>query len=187
MTTDYPTRAEWETISLKDGDEVVGAVELRSDEAELVFVTSDAQLLHFGADNVRPQGRGGGGIAGIKLSTGARAVFFGAVHAAALDQDGVVVTIAGSSSALPGTQTGTVKVAPLQEYPRKGRATGGVRCHRFLKGEDELILAWVGPGPAMACAASGGAVPLPAPNGRRDGSGTPLPQPVQAISAAMQG
>ncbi|HEX5534334.1 MAG TPA: DNA topoisomerase IV subunit A [Actinomycetales bacterium] len=187
VTTDYPTRAEWETISLKDGDEVVGAVELRSDQAELVFVTSDAQLLHFGADNVRPQGRGGGGIAGIKLSKGARAVFFGAVPAAALDQDGVVVTIAGSSSALPGTQTGTVKVAPLQEYPRKGRATGGVRCHRFLKGEDELILAWVGPGPAMACAASGGAVPLPDPNGRRDGSGTPLPQPVQAISAALQG
>ncbi|HEX5512364.1 MAG TPA: DNA topoisomerase IV subunit A [Actinomycetales bacterium] len=187
VTTDYPNRAEWETISLKDGDEVVGAIELRSDDAELVFVTSDAQLLHFGADNVRPQGRGGGGIAGIKLANGARAVFFGAVASSALDQDGVVVTIAGSSSALPGTQTGTVKVAPLTEYPRKGRATGGVRCHRFLKGEDELILAWVGTGPALACAASGGAVPLPDPNGKRDGSGTPLPQPVQAISGPAVG
>ncbi len=187
VTTDYPNRADWETISLKDGDDVVGAVELASDDAELVFVTSDAQLLHFAADNVRPQGRGGGGIAGIKLSKGARAVFFGAVPAAALDQDGVVVTVAGSSSALPGTQTGTAKVAPFAEYPAKGRATGGVRCHRFLKGEDELILAWVGTGPALACAASGGAVPLPAANGRRDGSGTPLPQPVQAISGPAVG
>ena len=26
----------------------------------------------------------------------------------------------------------------------KGRATGGVRCHRFLKGEDILVLAWAG-------------------------------------------
>jgi DNA gyrase subunit A len=92
------------------------------------------------------------------------------------------VTVSGSSSALPGTQAGAVKVTPLAEYPPKGRATGGVRCHRFLKGEDELILAWVGRGPAMATAGSGGAVELPAAAGRRDGSGTPLPQPVAAIA-----
>ena len=33
-------------------------------------MTSDAQLLHFPADAVRPQGRSGGGIAGIKLASG---------------------------------------------------------------------------------------------------------------------
>ena len=27
----------------------------------------------------------------------------------------------------------------------KGRATGGVRAHRFLKGEDTLVFAWAGP------------------------------------------
>ena len=63
-------RDDWDVISLKDGDEVVGAVELRTGEETLCFVTSDAQLLHFGAGSVRPQGRSGGGIAGIKLTGG---------------------------------------------------------------------------------------------------------------------
>ena len=121
----------------------------------------------------------------MKLSTGARVAFFGAVPPDAMGA-GVAVTIAGSSSALPGTQTGSAKVTPLSEYPGKGRATGGVRCHRFLRGEDELIAAWVGPAPAMASASSGAAVELPPPTGRRDGSGTPLPQPVSAISGPLQ-
>ena len=63
-------RDDWDVISLKDGDEVVGAVELRTGDETLCFVTSDAQLLHFGAGSVRPQGRSGGGIAGIKLAAG---------------------------------------------------------------------------------------------------------------------
>ena len=63
-------RDDWDVISLKDGDEVVGAVELRTGDEALCFVTSDGQLLHFGAGQVRPQGRSGGGIAGIKLARG---------------------------------------------------------------------------------------------------------------------
>ena len=59
------------------------------------------------------------------------------------------------------------------EYPAKGRATGGVRCHRFLKGEDTLVLAWAGAAPARAAAASGAPVDLPEATGRRDGSGVP--------------
>ena len=59
----------------------------------------------------------------------------------------VVVTASGSSTALPGTEPGAVKVTPFSEYPAKGRATGGVRCHRFLKGEDTLVFAWAGPAP----------------------------------------
>ncbi|MEJ7755615.1 MAG: hypothetical protein WKF83_04060 [Nocardioidaceae bacterium] len=37
---------------------------MRTGEEELCFITSDAQLLHFGAALVRPQGRAGGGVAG---------------------------------------------------------------------------------------------------------------------------
>ena len=44
-------------------------------------------------------------------------------------------------------RAGRVKVTPFAEYPAKGRGTGGVRCHRFLKGEDTLVFAWAGPGP----------------------------------------
>jgi DNA gyrase subunit A len=78
-----------------------------------------------------------------------------------------------------------VKVTPFAEYPGKGRATGGVRCHRFLKGEDTLVFAWVGAAPALAAAASGAPVDLPEPTGRRDGSGTPGSQPVAACSSPV--
>ncbi|VXB98334.1 DNA topoisomerase (ATP-hydrolyzing) subunit A [Aeromicrobium sp. 9AM] len=173
------SRDSWDIISLDDGDVLVGAVELATGDEELVFVTSDAQLLHFSASVVRPQGRAGGGVAGIKLSPGARAVSFGAVR----DIDSAyVVTIAGSGDALPGTQNGAVKVSPMAIYPAKGRATGGVRCQRLLKGEDGLLLAWVGDGQPMACATSGSPVDLPEPTDRRDGSGVPAAQPILAVS-----
>lgn len=174
---------EWDVISLKDGDSVVGAVELRTGEETLCFITDDAQLLHFGAGVVRPQGRSGGGIAGIKLSGAARATWFGALDPAGA----VVVTASGASSALPGTEAGSVKVTPFEEYPPKGRATGGVRCHRFLKGEDTLVFAWAGPAPARAAAASGAPIDLPEADGRRDGSGTPGSQPITACSGPVTG
>jgi DNA gyrase subunit A len=179
---DYPSNKDsWEVIRLADNDQVVGAVELRTGDEDLVFVTSSAALLHFPAEAVRPQGRSGGGVAGIKLGAGASVTFFGALTP---DESSAVVTIAGSGDALPGTQAGTVKVTPFSEYPAKGRATGGVRCHRFLRGEDTLILAWVGSGPARAAAASGVAIKLPEEFGRRDGSGTPAPQPIAAIGGS---
>jgi len=173
------SRDEWDVISLADGDAVVGAVALATGSEELAFVTSDAQLLHFSADAVRPQGRGGGGVAGVKLSDGARVVAFGAVRDV---ETAHVVTIAGSGDALPGTQNGAVKLSPFSIYPAKGRATGGVRCQRLLKGEDGLILAWVGDGSPMACATSGTPVELPEPDDRRDGSGTPAAQPILAVA-----
>ena len=181
VVPDYPSNKDsFELIGLKDGDTVVGAVELATGDEDLVFVTSDAQLLRFDAASVRPQGRAAGGMAGVRLATGAHVVFFGAANSFA---DNVVVTIAGSSAALPGTDAGTVKVAPYAEFPAKGRATGGVRCHRLLRGEDTLLLAWAGARPAKACAASGVAVDLPLPTGKRDGSGAPLPAPVAAVGS----
>jgi DNA gyrase subunit A len=174
-------RDEWEVISLKDGDEVVGALDLVTGEETLCFITSDAQLLHFGADGVRPQGRTGGGIAGVRVTAGEHVAWFGAVDPA----DSVVVTASGSSTALPGTEPGAVKVTPFTEYPPKGRATGGVRCHRFLKGEDALVFAWAGTAPARAAAASGAPVDLPEATGRRDGSGVPGSQPIAAAAGPV--
>jgi DNA gyrase subunit A len=172
---------EWDVIGLKDADDVVGAVELTTGEEELCFISSDAQLLHFNAATVRPQGRSGGGMAGIKLATGGSVVWFGALDPASA----VVVTASGSSTALPGTEPGAVKVTPFAEYPSKGRATGGVRCHRFLKGEDALVLAWAGAAPARAAAASGAPVDLPDAVGKRDGSGVPAAQPIAACAGPV--
>jgi DNA gyrase subunit A len=182
VTTDYPGRSDFELLSLKDGDRVVGAAEVSSDRHDLVFVTSDAQLLHFPASQVRPQGRAAGGMAGIKLATGQRAVWFGVVDPG---QDSIVVTSSGSSGALPGTEAGSLKVTPYAEYPAKGRATSGVRCHRFLKGEDTLVLAWVGGTPARAAAGNGVAVELPAATGKRDGSGSPAPTVIARIAGPL--
>jgi len=169
----------WDIIRLDDGDELVGAC-CPGDGDELVFVTSDAQLLHFPTGSVRPQGRSGGGMAGVKLAAGAKVVWFGAVPSGA--DEAVVVTVSGTTTALPGTQAGNVKVTPWAEYPGKGRATGGVRCHRFLKGEDTLLLAWAGETPAAAASPSGTPVDLPPATGRRDGSGTPTMQPIAAAA-----
>ncbi len=175
---------DWEVIGLKDGDEVVGALELSTGTETLCFITSDAQLLHFGADGVRPQGRSGGGIAGVKLAAGQHVAWFGAIDSPA-PEGSVVVTASGTSTALPGTEAGAVKVAPFSEYPGKGRATGGVRCHRFLKGEDTLVFAWAGTAPARASATSGSPVELPAPTGKRDGSGVPGSQPIAAAAGPV--
>ncbi|MGR0161012.1 DNA gyrase/topoisomerase IV subunit A [Paenarthrobacter nitroguajacolicus] len=181
---DYPlNREDWEIIALKDKDSVLAVEPAQEDNVDLVFVTRQAQLLRFSASNVRPQGRTAGGMAGIKLAVDDEVIHFGTVRAD--DPAAVVVTIAGTNGALPGTAPGTAKVTAFEEYPAKGRATGGVRVHRFLKGEDTLLLAWAGHGPAKASSAAGVARALPHEHGRRDGSGVPLSQPVEAIGPSM--
>ncbi|KUG60913.1 DNA topoisomerase IV [Kocuria rosea subsp. polaris] len=183
VSPEYPlNREDWEVITLKDGDEVVGLAESAAAEDELVFVTRDGKLLHFEAGAVRPQGRTAGGVAGIKLVPGDAVAFFGAVRDE--DETPVVVTLARADEVLPGMSQYSVKVTPFSEYPPKGRATGGVRAHRFLKGETGLALAWVGHGPAKAVSASGVARALPTEHGRRDGSGVPTDQVIDAVGPA---
>jgi len=183
VVPDYPAnKDEFEMIALKEGDRVVGAAELRTGREDLVFVTSDAQLLKFSADQVRPQGRPAGGMAGIKLSDGASVLSFTAVDP---ERDAVVLTVAGSSNALPGTVSGTAKVTPYHLYPSKGRATGGVRCQRFLRGEDRLAFAWAGEAPARAADEAGNPVDLPPLDSRRDGSGSALRKSVASVAASL--
>ncbi len=91
----------------------------------------------------------------------------------------VVLTVAGDADALPGTENGSAKVTPLEMYPTKGRATGGVRSQRFLKGHNTLIFAWVGLYPLHASTEGGNPVELPKPDMRRDGSGTELAAPIE--------
>ena len=165
---DWPVRSdEFEVIGLKEGDEVIGATWLTDGTETGVFLSSDSSLLRFDLSAVRPQGLKGGGMAGINLAAGAEVVFFAALRTDD-DEHGepMVVTASGQS----------VKVTPFAKYPAKGRATGGVRAQRFLKGESRLVLAWVGPRPA-GVSRTGSAVELPEPDPRRDGSGTAHPGP----------
>ncbi|MEU4149527.1 DNA topoisomerase IV subunit A [Streptomyces sp. NPDC026659] len=183
VVPDYPSsKDELEVITLKDGDRIVGAVELRTGEEDLVFITDDAQLLRYQANQVRPQGRPAGGVAGIKLAEGAKVISFTAVDPAA---DAVVFTVAGSRGTLDDSVHTTAKLTPFDQFPRKGRATGGVRCQRFLKGEDCLSLAWAGPVPARAAQRNGLPAELPEPDPRRDGSGTSLAQAVTVVAGPV--
>ncbi|MGZ6825768.1 MAG: DNA gyrase/topoisomerase IV subunit A, partial [Mycobacteriales bacterium] len=127
----WPARSDAvDVITLKPGDEVVGAVELVDGQEELVFFASTGDLLRFPAELVRPQGRAAGGMAGMKLDAGAFLVGFCAVGLAGGDtlfEEPVVVTAGGlppEKGKGPGVAS-SVKVTPLSEYPRKGRATGG--------------------------------------------------------------
>lgn len=170
----------WDVIALKRGDHVVAAVPSK-DTDHLAFITSDAQLLHFSAAAVRPQGRAAAGMAGIRLATDARVIFFGAVDPG---DPAIVVTVAGSLGQLAGTGSTSVKLSAFTEFPAKGRATGGVRCHRLVKGEDALVLGWVGSEPARAESSSGKLVTLPTDHKPRDASGEQVSPPIVAIGGS---
>ena len=178
---DYPNRPDFELISLKPGDEVVGAA-TAPDSNELVFVTSDAQLLRFSASLVRPQGRTAGGMAGIKLSPKGQVISFTSLDPST---DAAVVTISTSTATITGTDPGRAKVSQLAEFPPKGRATGGVRAHAFLRGEDVLGLAWAGEAPALAVGTDGSTRDLPVTWAKRDASGTTLDAVVGSIGSSL--
>nr|WP_241095584.1 DNA topoisomerase IV subunit A [Leucobacter sp. CX169] len=183
---DLPKPPSFEVIGLKDGDRVVGAF-VAEDGAEFAAITSDAQLLRFPTSAVRPQGRPAGGMAGIRFAGDATVVFAGAIPGGTQAR---VVTIAESSETLPGTDVATAKVSDWDEYPAKGRGTGGVRAQRFLKGEDRLSCAWVGVvtpeghGEPRALALDGAPRSLPQELGKRDGSGTPIDGAAAFIGSA---
>ena len=146
---DWPLRGdEFSFMKVADGDRIVWAGAVGEGD-DFVFVTSDAQLLRFAASGVRPQGRTGAGMAGVKMRDGARVIACRAVPAA----DFVVVTVSSS---------GRAKHTAVSEFPAKGRGGSGVRCHGLLKGDVGLSEASVRPVSAKG---------LP-PAGKRDGSGS---------------
>ncbi|WIB01537.1 DNA topoisomerase (ATP-hydrolyzing) subunit A [Curtobacterium sp. MCBA15_012] len=182
----WPDKDEFVAIGLKSKDTVVGAAQAPESD-DLVFITSNAQLLRFPAVGVRPQGLPAGGVAGVSLAAGASVVWFGSVPRS---DDAVVATVSTSSGALPGTDAGRAKVSAFSEFPVKGRATQGVRAHAFLKGEDGVTVAWAGIAPPHAVGSDGAARTLPDWLSKRDGSGAPLEAVIATIggsAAALDG
>ena len=107
-------------IALKNNDRVV-AVFRAPEKIDIVIVASDGQSLRFPLDSVSAQGRGAGGVVGIKLKPGATVV-----GAGALIGDGVVITVTSERGA---------KATPYGELPAKGRGGQGVRIARLPDGE----------------------------------------------------
>jgi DNA gyrase subunit A len=175
VLADYPAKEQFDLIALKEGDRVVSA-ELANSAKEYVIVTSDAQVLRFSADAVRAQGRAASGVAGINLSDGAKVIAFASIENPA---EAFVVTAANSSAALAGTDAGSIKLSSLEEFPAKGRATGGVRGQKLLRNEDQLYFASITSTLPAASATDGKPLELPEP-AKRDASGS-------AASAAIIG
>ncbi len=115
-------------IALKDSASVVAAF-LASDELDFVMVSSDGQVLRTAAGAISIQGRGAGGVGGMKIRSGS--VVSGAG------------TIAGGDVILVATSESGVKATSVDEIPAKGRNTQGVRLVRMNSGEF-VTLVWVG-------------------------------------------
>jgi len=171
VVSDWPNKDDFEVITLKEGDRLIGA-ELAENATEYVLITSDAQLLRFDTNGVRATGRQAAGIAGINLSPGAVVISFGVVTNPDETQ---VLTAARSESTLSGIDGGSLKRSMLSEFPTKGRATGGVRAHKFIRNEDHLYFAKLTDLDPLGASADGKPIDLTAIQlAKRDASGTTL-------------
>jgi DNA gyrase subunit A len=75
---------------------------------------------------------------------------------------------------MPYTDPGSVKATRLEEFPSKGRSTGGVRAHKFIRNEDHLYFAWVGAEDALAATSDGKPIELNLEPAKRDASGSKI-------------
>src|SRR5690349_21001659 len=96
------------------GKDAVAAVLVSPGGGDYVVTTSVGKTLRFSDGDLRAAGRVGQGVQAISLSGGASVV--GADWVA--EDDEGLLWVASSN--------GFIKRSPLGEYPRKGRATGGV-------------------------------------------------------------
>jgi DNA gyrase subunit A len=152
-------------------------VSISNDEdAQLVFITRESQLLHFKANLVRAQGKTAAGMAGITLYEGDEVL-----HFAVTSKDAIVVTCAGDTSALPGGQTRSIKFTPLKDYPAKGRATMGVNCHTLKRGENQLVFATTAHAPFRAASTGGATLDVEIELSKRDATGAKFSETLIAI------
>ena len=161
-----------QVMALEHKDTLVAAFACEPTQ-DVVLISSNGQLLRTGVDTIPVQGAGARGVAGMRLKDGARVIAAGTGGVGA-----TVVTIAGSGSA-----ASSVKVTPLQAFPRTGRDGVGVRCHRLLAAESALIGGWIGDD-LLASSPGGKPLPLPEPDERRDASGSTSPAAKIVIGSA---
>ena len=133
------TKSGKTVINLKGNDKLAAAFTC-PDGIDVVIVASDAQTLRTSVDGISVQGRGAGGVAGMKIREGAAVVGAGAALG-----DGAVVTV---------SDIGTAKITPFEELEAKGRGGTGVRITRFTKEKRLAMATVVGPDALMAVMAT---------------------------------
>lgn len=177
---DMPKRTGNKIITVKDGDTLIHAGLLPGsvEEVDLLFVTDTTQLLRTPATNVRPQGRTGRGVAGVRLAEEATVVAFAAVPHTNVDTT-LVTTIAGVEQV-------TVKSTPVTQYPAKGRGGAGVRCMNLRAKQTHLTHASISVEP-VAVNTKGTPVALPAVDPRRASSGQMPKKPIATLAEPWPG
>jgi len=96
------------------GKDAVAAVLVSPGGGDYVVTTSDGKTLRFSDADLRAAGRVGQGVQAISLARGASVIGADWIG----EDDERMLWVASSN--------GFLKRSPLGEYPRKGRATGGV-------------------------------------------------------------
>jgi DNA gyrase subunit A len=102
------------------GNDAIAAVIVSPGGGDYVVTTSDAKTLRFSDTDLRGAGRVGQGVQAISVPASASVV--GADWVAQDDER--MLWVASSN--------GFIKRSPLGEYPRKGRATGGVATMQLV-------------------------------------------------------
>jgi DNA gyrase subunit A len=102
------------------GKDAIVAVSISPGGGDYVVTTSDAKTLRFSDSDLRAAGRVGQGVQAISLPSSA-----GVVGADWVAQDDERMLWVAASN-------GFIKRTPLGEYPRKGRATGGVATMQLM-------------------------------------------------------
>jgi DNA gyrase subunit A len=127
-------------INLRGEDELVRVTPTSGDD-DVFIISKNGSTIRFSESDVRPMGRSAGGVRGMRLRANDEVV---ACDVAEPDDDGELVIV---------TEGGYGKRTLLQNYPRKGRGTMGVRGIRLTdvrgasvigarvcRDDDELIM-----------------------------------------------
>lgn len=106
-----PLRKGKRALTIKEGDEIIGAYILNGDDTVLLF-TNKGKSIHFHESDVRTMGRTAAGVRGIKLG----------------DEDYVVsaIVVASDDSILVVTENGYGKRSPIEEYRTQKRGGKGI-------------------------------------------------------------
>jgi len=100
-------------INIRDDDELV-AVRRTSGDDDIIMVSHSGQAARFSEEDARPMGRDTGGVRGMNVSRG---------HNYVLAMD----VVRPDTELLVVTENGYGKRTDIEEYPRKGRGSMGVK------------------------------------------------------------
>jgi len=162
--TDFPKMDEFPVIILDKGDEVVNCrwIGRALTNSCFALTSKSGNILIFDASTIRVSGSKAGSVRGMKLKdTKDEVISFEWVRNIK-DPNTLIVSKANNS----------LKLTPVSEIPRKGKAGMGVLLHGFAKGETNLDNVYIGESPLITL--DDGSIVSSPPTTKRAARGTPF-------------